>query len=316
MHKSKPIQGVFAAALTPLSLNNTINLDQFPPFLDFLASRGCHGALLFGTTGEGPSFSGEQRKALMRSAVAWRASHPGFGLLAGTGTPSLEETIQLTRAAFETGMDAVLVLPPYYFRNVSEEGLYTWYQSILTEAVPSDGALFGYHIPKVTGVLLSLDLIARLKDKFPRQFAGIKDSSADVETAVALGQRFGKDLVVMNGTDPLFSTALEQHAAGCITALANLISPYLRSVWDAHQARRQDTDAQSQLDAIRKITDRYAPAPPLLKYLAAKGFDLPHWQVCPPLMPLSAEKGLAVWGELNALPFNWRVAWHMPPDKA
>ncbi len=300
------IQGVFAAAVTPLSSSFSIALDEFPPFFDFLARRGCHGSLLFGTTGEGPSFSVEARKSLMQAASKWRDSRPSFQLMAGVGTPSLDETILLTRSAFELGMDAVLVLPPYYFRNVSDDGLYAWYQAIISKAVPKGSALLGYHIPRVTGVPLSLDLLARLKDNFPDQFAGIKDSSADLETAKALGNRFGKDLLVFNGTDSLFSDALEYHAAGCITALANVLSPYLRKVWEAYLENGQGTDAQNYITSVRSITDRYAPAPPMLKFLLSRCFMQPRWSVCPPLLPLSMEKEAGLLEELDSLPFDWQ----------
>lgn len=306
MKKFEQFQGVFAAALTPLNERKAIALDDLPPFLDFLAGRGCHGALLFGTTGEGPSFSVDERIALMKMASEWKTTHPSFLLFAGVGTPSLEETILLTRAAFETGMDAALVLPPYYYRNVSDDGLYEWFKTVITKAVPKRAALFGYHIPRVTGVPLSLELLARLLDAFPEQFAGIKDSSADPEHAKALGKRFGKDLMVFNGTDPLFLTALGHQAVGCITALANIVSPFLREIWNAYQDGELAIHAQQQLGAIRSITDAYAPAPPLLKFLAAKGFNQPYWSVCPPLLHLAAEKQNSVWEELNALPFNWR----------
>lgn len=306
MNNSPHIQGVFAAAVTPLSSSFSIALDEFPPFLDFLAKRGCHGALLFGTTGEGPSFSVEARKSLMQAASIWRDSNPSFQLMAGVGTPSLDETIQLTRIAFESGMDAVLVLPPYYFRNVPDDGLYAWYHAIITKAVPEGSALLGYHIPRVTGVPLSLELLARLKDKFPDQFAGIKDSSADLETAKSLGNRFGKDLLVFNGTDPLFSDALDFQATGCITALANVLSPYLRKIWDAYLKNRQDADAQNKLRLVRSITDRYTPAPPMLKSLLSRCFMQPRWSVCPPLLPLSLEKETGLLTELDSLPFDWK----------
>jgi 4-hydroxy-tetrahydrodipicolinate synthase len=91
-----------------------------PRLLDFLARRGCHGALLLGTTGEGPSFAPEERIAIFRAALEVQQTQPAFRLLAGTGTPSLEETIILTRAAFDLGMDGVVVLPPYYFRKITD----------------------------------------------------------------------------------------------------------------------------------------------------------------------------------------------------
>lgn len=306
MKKFNEIKGVFAAAVTPLNHSLELDLENYPKFLDYLANRGCHGALLFGTTGEGPSFNFEERRQLMQVALDWRKSHPSFQLIAGVGTPSLSETIRLSRLSFELEMDAVLALPPYYFRNVTDDGLYFWYETILSKAVPQGSPFLGYHIPRVTGVPLSLDLLSRLKNNFPEKFAGIKDSSADLETTKALGSRFGKDLLVFNGTDPLFSTALEQNAAGCITALANVISPNLRKVWDAFQNGIQDKKSHERLCLVRSITDRFAPAPPTLKYLLSKGFDFPRWQVCPPLISLDAEREINLWEELNALAFDWR----------
>lgn len=287
MSSFQSIQGVYAAALTPLEPDGGPALDDLPPFLDFLARRGCHGALLLGTTGEGPSFSGDERLAILRAGLAVRQAHPGFRLLAGTGTPALEETVLLTRQAFDLGYDGVVVLPPYYFRKVSDDGLYAWFSRLLQTAVPAGGALLGYHIPGLTGVPLSLDLLARLKDAFPERFAGLKDSSTDSQTARQLGERFGSDLVVFSGTDSLFSLALQNQAGGCITALANLRSPDLRLVWDAHRAGQVDSVAQGRLDLARAVMDRYPPNPPLYKALLARWHTFPRWVVRPPLLPLS-----------------------------
>jgi 4-hydroxy-tetrahydrodipicolinate synthase len=161
--------------------------------------------LLTGTTGEGPSLSIQERLLIYRAAIDVRQSLPGFLLLAGTGTPSLEDTIFLAKEAFSLGFDGVVVLPPYYFRNATDEGLFTWFCHVLDKAIPTDGALLAYHIPPVTGVGFSLDLLARLKDSYPNQFLGLKDSSGDAEWARALGARFGTDLTVLNGNDRLFS---------------------------------------------------------------------------------------------------------------
>ena len=284
-----PLCGVFAAAVTPLNPDYSPALSDLPPLLDFLARRGCHGALILGTTGEGPSFSPAERRLIWQAAMKVREAHPDFRLLAGSGTPSLEETIELTRTAFDLGMDGVVVLPPYYFRKAGEEGLFAWFSQVLKRAVPSQGAFFGYHIPSVSGVPLSLDLLARLKEAFPFRFAGIKDSSADAQHAIQLGERFGEDLVVFNGNDPLFSLALQNHASGCITALANLASPKLRKVWEAHQRGETDEPAQADLKVARSLMDRYPPASPLLKALLAWQFRFPRWTVKPPLTPLPAE---------------------------
>jgi 4-hydroxy-tetrahydrodipicolinate synthase len=233
---------------------------------------------------------------LLRAALAVRQAHPDFRLLLGTGTPSLEETTQLTRAAFDLGADGVVVLPPYYFRKVSEDGLFAWFGRVIQRAVPAGGALLGYHIPPITGVPLSLDLLARLKDAFPDRFAGLKDSSADAEHARSLGQRFGADLRVFSGTDSLFGLALEQGAAGCITAMANLRSPDLRLVWDAFKAGGSEPAAQARLNAAREVMGRYPPNTPLYKALLARLHPFPHWPVRPPLLsmpPALADQALA-----------------------
>ena len=280
------LSGVIVAALTPLKQDFTLALDDLLPFLDFLARRGNHGALLFGTTGEGPSFAPSERLELLQVASHVRQDHPNFKLLAGTGTPSLQETIELTRGAFDLGYDGVVVLPPYYFRKASEDGLFTWFSQVLRQAVPAGGALLGYHIPSVTGVPLTIDLLARLKDAFPDRFAGLKDSSSDAEYARRLGARFGNDLLVFSGNDALFSLALENSASGCITAMANLRSPDLRLVWDAHLDGKTHPQAHARLVSARGLMDRYAPFPPLYKALLPKLHGFPTWSLRPPLMAL------------------------------
>jgi 4-hydroxy-tetrahydrodipicolinate synthase len=293
------LAGVYAAAVTPLLADGTIDLDVVSDLLSFLQRRGCHGALLFGTTGEGPSFSSRERLEMLNAAAAFRQTYPEFRLLAGTGTPSLEDTITLTQAAFETGVDGVVVLPPYYYRNVSDAGLYAWFSQVLERAVPDGKVLLGYHIPPVTGVGLSIDLLQRLREDFPGRFAGIKDSSASPEHALHLGDHFGAGLLVLNGNDPLFSLALQNGAAGCITALANLYSPILRRIWDAHLLEEADVEAQAQMLALRAVLDRYPPAPALLKAMLARQHGLPRWSVRPPLLPLDADLEAQIAGEFE-----------------
>jgi 4-hydroxy-tetrahydrodipicolinate synthase len=284
-----PLAGVYAAALTPLTLDGIPDCEAILKLLDFLARRGCHGALLFGTTGEGPSFAPAERLALLKAALPIRQAHPGFRLLAGTGTPSLEETIALTRTAFDLGYDGVVVLPPYYYRKATDDGLVGWFSAMIRRAVPTDGAVLGYHIPPVSGVPLSLDLLARLKDTFPQSFAGIKDSSGDPEHARQLGARFGADLLVLTGNDRLLTHALQHGASGCITALANLYSPELRQIWETFRQGQPDKAIQERLSAVRAVLDRYPPAPALLKALLARRHAFPRWPVHLPLLPTPAE---------------------------
>jgi 4-hydroxy-tetrahydrodipicolinate synthase len=283
-----PLAGVYAAAVTPLKGDYSPDLEAIPALLEFLIKRGCHGILLLGTTGEGPSFSPEERLEIFRAASDYRKMQWGDQagkpkLLAGTGTPSLTETISLTRSAFNLGYDGVVVVPPYYFRKATDEGLFQYYYNLIQKSVPSDGFLLGYHIPGVAGIGFSIELLAHLKDAFPLQFAGIKDSSHDPDFAFKLGKYFTSDLLVLNGTDSLLKMALENHAGGSITAPANLVSLQLRKIWDTFQ-RGEDTAAlQERLTKIRHLLEKYPPFPPLLKGLLAREHGLPKWPVRPPL---------------------------------
>jgi 4-hydroxy-tetrahydrodipicolinate synthase len=265
-----PLSGIYAAALTPLKADSTPDLEPVPAFLAFLAERGCHGALIFGTTGEGPSFSPEERRTVWSTALEVRETYPDFRLLAGTGTPSLQETIELTKTAFDLGYDGVVVVPPYYFRNASDEGLFKWFEDLIHKAVPSDGYLLGYHFPQVAGIGFSMDLLERLKEAFPVQFAGIKDSSHDPALASALGATFGADLAVFTGTDSYLSLALQNSAAGCITAPANLISPSLRALYEAFTRDEDLSGIQACVTQLRHVLEKYTPLPPPLKSQLAK----------------------------------------------
>jgi 4-hydroxy-tetrahydrodipicolinate synthase len=288
MNPFQALAGVYAAAVTPLKPDFTPDLPSVPALLKFLAGRGCHGALILGSTGEGPSFSPAQRIEILRAAAQARQDLPGFRLLAGTGTPSLDETAALNRAAFDLGFDGVVTLPPYFFRKASQDGLFEWYSLLARRSLPGDGAFFGYHHPIATGVPLSLELLARLQEAFPRQFAGLKDSSGDPEQARLLGARFGAELLVFSGSDRLFSLALDEGAAGCITYLANVSSPDLRQAWDAHHAGQVPArqEAQQRLDAARQAADQFLPHASVMKGLLHRLYGFPSWPVCPPLQSL------------------------------
>jgi 4-hydroxy-tetrahydrodipicolinate synthase len=309
MTELHPLAGVYAAAVTPLRTasskgeisDSSLDFESVPVLLSFLASRGCHGALIFGTTGEGPSFSPSEREAYLRSVCAYREQIPGFRLLAGTGTPSLSETIDLTKLAFDLGFDGVVVLPPYYFRKATDDGLFNWFSEVIKKAVPSDKYLLGYHFPNVAGIGFSIDLLARLKDCFPTQFAGIKDSSHDETLAVELGKRFGSDLAVFSGTDSHFHLALQNHATGAITAPANILSPGLREIWDLFQSGKDPSQVQARVTEQRHILENYIPFPPSLKALMHRLYDLPRWTVKPPLEEIAEAAELKAEQELETV---------------
>jgi 4-hydroxy-tetrahydrodipicolinate synthase len=295
--KNHPLAGIYVAALTPLQADYAPDLEAIAQLLDFFAQRGTHGALLLGTTGEGPSFAPEERVAIFEAALPIRQLYPDFRLLAGTGTPSLEETVSVTRIAFDLGFDGAVVLPPFYFRSASDEGLFHWFREVLNRAVPEGGYLLGYHFPAMSGVPLSLDLMARLKDAYPKKFAGLKDSSGDEHHYRLLRDRFGEDLVILVGNDKHLNSLA--NPSGSITALANLYSVELRKIWEAKQRGESDPATENQIRAWRTVLEKYPPFASTLKSLLANYHGFPLWAVRPPLLPLADDLAQKVAWEME-----------------
>ena len=281
-----PLSGIYAAALTPLAPSGAPDLAALPRYLDFLAERGCHGALLLGTTGEGPSFSSAERQAIWSAAAEWRQSRPGFRLLAGTGTPSLTETIEFTQSVFQLGYEAAVVLPPYYYRNASQDGLFAWFAQLIEASVPKGRWLLGYHIPQVSGVALPPQLLARLAAAYPERFGGLKDSSGDPAQAAAYIEAL-PGCAVLVGNDQLLADAMQGGASGAITAGANLWSPLLRQIYDGEPA------AQDAVDPLRAAMDAHPPAPAFLKAMLRGFHDVALGSVRAPLLDFDAEQAAA-----------------------
>jgi 4-hydroxy-tetrahydrodipicolinate synthase len=286
MITNHPLSGVYAAAVTPINQDQSIALGDIPEYLAFLAKQGCHGALLLGTTGEGPSFSTDERLAIFRAGRQVWEVHPDFRLFAGTGTPSLEETIFLTKSAYDLGYTATVVLPPYYFHQATEDGLLSWYQELINRAVPIDGYLLGYHFPAQSRVPIPLDVLTRLRRLYPAQFVGMKDSTTNAEYAYQVGQNLDGNILVVVGNDKLLLETLDAGASGCITAMANLHSQTLREIWESHRRGISNQNAQDYICAQRGVLDSYRPFPGTIKFLLAELHGFPSWSVRPPLTQL------------------------------
>jgi 4-hydroxy-tetrahydrodipicolinate synthase len=294
------LSGVYAAAVTPLGSKGQSLISDIPILLDFLSNHGCHGALVLGTTGEGPSFSPDERADIWEAASQWRAKEQStFRLLAGTGTPSLTETIELTKVAFDLGFEAVCVLPPFFFRSASEEGLFDWFAQVIDKSVPNKGFLLGYHIPAVSGVALPLTLLQRLNAEFPERFAGLKDSSGSLDSAREYAAGLPSKAVLV-GNDKLLGPGLDVGAAGCITAGANLWSSNLREIYEAHLSAKITAALQTEVDSLRAIMDTIPPAPAFAKALLHARYNLPLWKVRPPLRDLSDEQIQSALSQLSA----------------
>jgi 4-hydroxy-tetrahydrodipicolinate synthase len=250
---SADLHGVYAAAVTPLTPDLTPDLAALPGLLDFLARRGCHGVLLLGTTGEGTSFSVSEHLDVLREGLRYRATaRPNLKIFGGTGAASLTDAVALTHAAFDLGVDAVVTLPPFYYKGISAAGLVTYYDTLIRAAVPSDGRLLVYHIPQMSAVPVPAETLNTLRGRYPRQFYGIKDSQDELAHTLGLLEHV-PGLSVFAGSDSIMADALAAGGAGTITALANVTAPLNRAVWDAHQSGVGAPEAQAKLARARQV---------------------------------------------------------------
>jgi len=279
--------GVYCATVTPMR-GLEVDTTALIAHLYALKAEGCDGVLLMGTTGEGPSLALDEREAIVAASVT---AQTGLKILAGTGTPSLPETIHATRRAFALGADGVVVIPPYYFKTASEAGLLAYYRAVLDSAVPDDKALFAYHIPQVSGVAVPTTLLEKLASEYGARFAGVKDSGGDMGYADGIIQR-APELDVFVGSEKLLLTGLKHGAAGCITAGANVLARRAAAVYQAWKSGEDAEALQAALSIARTVLDGYAPAPSALKALLSARYGGESWDVRLPLLPLSEAQGV------------------------
>jgi 4-hydroxy-tetrahydrodipicolinate synthase len=220
--------------------------------------------------------------------------------MAGTGTPSLDETKELNHAALQLGFEAVVVLPPFFFRNASEDGLFDWFAELIETSIPDGKFLLGYHIPAVSGVSLPVSMVQKLSHTYPEKFGGIKDSTGSQESAEAYIAAL-PHCAVFVGNDKLLSSGLAAGAAGCITALANLRSPESRAIYDSFLRGEDGSGLQEKLNALRAAMDEMPPAPAYIKALLHTQHKLKPWSVHLPLRDLSPAQTERAWQQVQAI---------------
>jgi len=278
--------GVYCAAATPFAADGSVATAPFLAHCRRLLANGCHGVALLGTTGEANSLSLAERKALLEAAVA-----DGIDprrLMPGTGVAALPETIELTRHALDLGVETVVMLPPYYYKGVSDDGLFAAYAHVL-ETIASDRLkVILYHIPQMSGLPLSVALVARLAAAYPDTVIGIKDSAGDLENMKALLAAV-PGFSVLAGADPLLLPLLQAGGAGCITATSNLVGDQLRIVydnWNRPEAAEMVAAAQDRIIARRTLSNSYAQIPTIKAMIGAVAGDMGWARVRPPLLPI------------------------------
>ena len=293
------ISGVNCAAATPLNADLSPDLGLFAEHCLRLLAEGCHGIALLGTTGEANSFSMAERKAILEAAL--RAGIPGEQLIPATGVNAGPETAELTRHALSNGVSRVVMLPPSYYKGVSDEGLFVSYARII-EAIGDDRLkLVLYHIPQVSAVPLSHALIARLIAAFPTTVVGIKDSAGELANMQAIAAAH-PGFAVLAGADPLLLPLLQSGGAGCITATSNLVADSLRTIYDHLADAALVEPAQARINAWRALSNSYLQIPTIKAMLGLKAGN-PAWNgVRPPLLPLAAAQLAELGQKFSALP--------------
>ena len=295
------IHGVHCAAATPVTPDGRPDLRLFAEHCRLLLEEGCHGIAMLGTTGEANSFGVGERRALLEAAI--EGGTPAGALLPGTSTPAVTDTITLSRHAVEAGAKGVVLLPPYYYKGVSDEGLFRFYARVIEGVADDRLRVVLYHIPQVTQIPLGHELIDRLMAAFPGIVCGIKDSFGQLENLQALCERH-PDLGVLAGADPLMLPLLKMGGAGCITATSNLRAEALRVVWEGWNDPAEAAEveaAQERINAWRALTNRYVQLPTVKTMLARRRGDMGWLNLKPPLVELSEGEREDVWNEMKSL---------------
>jgi 4-hydroxy-tetrahydrodipicolinate synthase len=302
MSSQHRITGVFSAAATPLNADGNPDLGLFTEHCHRLLQEGCHGVALLGTTGEANSFSGTERRTILEAAL--KAGIPAERLLPGTGVAAIPETVELTRHALSLGVTKVVMLPPFYYKGVSDDGLFAAYSRVLETVADSRLQVILYHIPQVSGVPLSLPLIGRLIEAFPGTVVGIKESAGDFNNMQAMIAAY-PGFSVLAGADPLLLPLLKAGGAGCITATSNLVADSLRTVYDnvhdAAQSGKVDA-AQARINAYRTLSNSYVQIPTIKAMVGLKTGNTAWNRTRPPLMPLGEAEYAALSESFAALP--------------
>jgi 4-hydroxy-tetrahydrodipicolinate synthase len=290
---------VYAPVLTPFTPELAPDAARFVTFCRWLTAQGA-GLAIFGTNSEANSLSLRERLTLLDKVID--GGIDPARLMPGTGACALPDAIELSRHALARGCSRVLVLPPFFYKAVDDDGLFDYYARLVDGVQSTALRLYLYHIPQVSGVAITHALIERLITRYPQNVVGIKDSSGDWSNTEKMLERF-PDFEIFPASETLLSRALPLGAAGCISATANLqpgaIADYI--------ARWRSPDAAAiaqRMEAVRATLQKYSMIA-ALKHVVAQFQDDPQWRVVrPPLRMLDDTTGRQVVDALRALGFD------------
>lgn len=292
------LRGVLSPVVTPFKPDLEIDTPRFVAHCRWLLDHGCDGLAIFGTNSEANSLTVAEKIRLLDALVD--AGVDPARLMPGTGACAIGDAVTLTAHAVARGCAGVLMLPPFYYKGVPDEGLARYFGEVISRVADSRLRVYVYHIPPVAQVGFSIDLIARLRRDFPKTVIGIKDSSGDWNNTRAVIDAFAADgFQVFAGSDDFLLANLRHGGVGCITATGNVNAAAIADLyrnWEQPGADKR----QKALSHTRSLFQKF-PMIPALKAAIAHYGDDPDWAtVRPPLQALTAEQTKALVKSLDA----------------
>ncbi len=219
-------KGVYAAVATPVTSALEPDIDRFLDHCRWLLDNGCTGLAPLGTTGEANSFGLTERLSLIEAMATAGLSMDR--MIVGTGMTSVSDTVLLSKTALEAGAVSLLMIPPFYYKNPTEDGLFAYFAGIAERLGSRNPQIFLYHFPQMSAVPVTVSLIGRLRESYPGIFVGIKDSSGDIDSTTAFLEAF-PGFAAFSGTEIHAARTLELGGWGCISATANVTAPIVAS---------------------------------------------------------------------------------------
>ena len=287
---SPRLRGVIAATATPIDADFRPDLGRLVRPCRALLDGGCDAINLLGTTGEATAFGVEQRIAVMR-AIA-ESGLPLDRFMVGTGIPALDETVRLTRVACDLGFAGALVLPPFYYPDVSDDGLVAYIDALVARVGHPRLAVYLYHIPQNTKVPWPLEVVARLRDRHGATLAGLKDSAGDLAYARSIVAAVpGFD--VFPSSEATLGNAAADGFAGCISATVNVTARESQAAWSG-QGSASGAAAAKKAAELRAIVAGHPLVAAVKSLLAARYRDDAWRRLALPLVALDSDRAAAL----------------------
>ena len=291
------LSGVLSPVVTPFKDDLSPDPERLVQHCRWLLSQNV-GLAVFGTTSEANSLSVEEKISLLDQLVD--AGIESSRLLSGTGHCALTDTVKLTAHAVSLGCAGMLMLPPFYYKGVSDDGLYRSFAEIIERVGSNDLRVYLYHIPPIAHVGIPPHLVERLITQYPETVVGIKDSSGDWDNTDALLQLGLADFRVFAGSETFLLQNMRGGGAGCISATANINPAAIHELYENWQSEKAET-MQAELDAVRSTVEKY-PMIPALKSVIGNLRGEAQWEtVRPPLLALADDQKTELLDALHAL---------------